>query len=181
MAALTKTTRMTHTPDEGSFEKWIQDRWDEGRDKQVRTCVRCDTATAIRQYVGVFNDKLALFDKTQLSFYCGSYDLTDGEKTSSERDMDEFIRRIHSDEKLVFNKLLKRAGWSVLWKGVRKTGTIHFADGTMEVIDPTKGFLIDGARKFAGLRPIHTIYCVLVHKDFEKSAPKSKSNAPSTD
>jgi len=180
--AVVKNTRHTHTPEEGSFEMMLQDDWDKRRDEQVRTCIRCDTATAIRQYVGSFNDKLALFDKTKMTSYYGSYDLTDRETKFSERDMDDFISRIHYDDKLVFNKLLKRAGWSVVWKGVRETGTIHFTDGTIEVIDPTKGFtMMDETRKLADIRPIYTIYCVLVHKDFRKDSPKSKSNAPSTD
>ena len=169
-----RTTRWTAPEPEG-LEKMFQDEWDAKRDTQVRTFMTYDTTTAFQNFCGAVKkgvDALvaAPTDKGTMVFVYGSYDRTDrlkkngDENKAAEKEWDGNMRRLGKDQKLLLNRYLKSKGVVILKHGTRSTGTIHFTDGTMEVIDPTKGFQLNGEKTLKTIKPIETAYAVLMKK-----------------
>jgi hypothetical protein len=60
---------------------------------------------------------------------------------------------------------LKSKGVVIVKHGIRETGTLRFTDGTMEVIDPTKGFQLGGdGKQLEAMKPVETLYAIIMAK-----------------
>ena len=163
------TTRWTAPEPEG-LEKMFQDAWDSKRDEQVRTYMTYDTSTAFKNFCGAVKKGADSIADGTMVFVYGSYDRTDrlkkngDDNKASEKEWDTSMRRLGSDGTMLINRYLKSKGVVILKQGIRTTGTIQFADGTMEVIDPTKGFQLGGEKEVKAIKPIETAYAILFKK-----------------
>jgi hypothetical protein len=166
------TTRWT-APEPTGLDKMFQDKWDERRDTQVRTYMTLTSQNSFANFEGAVMRGIAKSveerekaraegaEKGGLiwTHICGSYDRTD--KPERNDPIDVFLKQMGSSSKSPLTKILNRNNLVIGKKGCYSTGTLHFDDGTMEVIDPTKGFQYDSSngRKLVDMKPIETIYC----------------------
>lgn len=178
MKKFERTTRWTAPEPEG-LEKIIQDTWDEKRETQVKTCMKYDADMAFKNFCGALKQGIDAVSANPveggLMFVYGSYDRTDyykangDQNTATERELGNYMRRLGVDKMLMINRYLKSKGVVIVKHGIRETGTLRFTDGTMEVIDPTKGFQLGGEKKLEAMKPVETLYAIIMAK------PKSMS------
>lgn len=167
MASFTHTTRLT-SPEPTGFEKVLQDVWDSKRDEQVRTYMTLDTNKAFQNFCYAVMRGADECEKGKTKIVYGSYDRTDrcnadGEiNKATKRDWEESLELLGSNSTTLCNRLLNRKKAKVIKRGYRTTGVLLFTDGTMEVVDPTKGFRygVDG-RVIKEIKLIETAYVVL--------------------
>ncbi len=168
------TSRWT-APEPTGIDKYFQDAWDARRDSQVRTFMTMDSKTAFANFTAAvargIDSAVAERAKARAEgaksgeiifvHICGSYDRTDIPDQDSKDPINTFIRQIGSSSKSPFSKALNRNNLYLAKKGCYTTGTIHYEDGSMDVVDPTKGFKMEvgGAKKFKTMKPIETLYC----------------------
>lgn len=171
-----RTTRLTSPEPEG-FDKLLQDTWDEKRETQVKTAMKYDAETSFKNFCGALKQGIDAVSANPveggLMFVYGSYDRTDyykknGDKnTATERELGDYMRRLAVDKMLMINRYLKSKNVIIVKHGIRETGTLRFTDGTMGVIDPTKGFQLGGDgddRQLETIKPVETCYAVLMPK-----------------
>ena len=171
-----RTTRWTAPEPEG-FEKLIQDTWDTKRETQVKTAMKYDADTAFKNFCGAMKQGIDAVSANPveggLMFVYGSYDRTDyykkngDQNTATERELGNNMRRLGVDKMLMINRYLKSKNVIIVKHGIRETGTLRFSDGSMEVIDPTKGFMLGGGdddRKLETMKPVETCYAILMAK-----------------
>jgi len=176
MKKFESTTRWTAPEPEG-LEKIIQDTWDEKRETQVKTAMKYDADMAFKNFCGALKQGIDAVSANPveggLMFVYGSYDRTDyykkngDQNTASERELATGMRRLGVDKMLMINRYLKSKNVIIVKHGIRTTGTLRFTDGSMEVIDPTKGFQLGGGdddRQLEAMKPVETLYAIIMAK-----------------
>lgn len=180
------TTRLT-SPEPTGFAKTAQDDWDKLREKQVRGYEDRTGASAFRHFCAVVQrgaevllTKPADLDPAdnKLTICCalGSYNILDGSKGKViDKFQDDFIKLQHRKFPSAVNDFLVKHNIFVVHGGIRTTGTVHYADGTFDVVDPTKGVALDGdVRKFSSIKMIQTPYLYLAKLSPEIAAEIEK-------
>jgi len=170
------TTRMT-SPEPTGWEKTFQDHWDEKRDTQVRTFMTYNTETAFANFCAAVkrgvDESIPLpkssKDGITLTTIYGSYDRTDrlksngDENTGNTKWLEHQMTRLSHDPKMLLHRYIKQHGLEIVKTGIRITGTIHYTDGSFDVIDPTKGVVVDeNSKTIKTIKPIETFYAVLL-------------------
>lgn len=170
----TTTTRLTRTDQPTGFEKIAQDNWDKIREKQVRGFEDRTGAAAFRSFCAavqrgaeiLVNDPSSVVGAKGNTTVCalGSYNILDGSKGKVIDTFQDNVSKLHQRKlPCAVNDFLVKHNIFVLQGGIRTTGTVHYCDGTFDVVDPTKGVHLDGdVRKFKCIKMIHTPYFYLV-------------------
>jgi hypothetical protein len=174
-----KTTTRHTAPEPTGTEKWLQDLWDTRRNTQVKTFMKLETKVAVLNYAltlrRAIDDMVAREDKQMMCDAYGSYVRTDryeadGE-TVNKANNDFFTtypRRIGHDHTEATTKYAASKGIRITATGIRVTGCLEFEDGTLEPVDPTTGFRLQGVAPKA-IHSVETMYCVLIKDpNFEK-------------
>lgn len=168
-ARYSTTTRLTRTDQPTGFEKTAQDNWDKIREKQVRGFEDRTGASAFRSFCGAVQRGAEMLlnqpadGKMTMCCALGSYNILDGGKGAVIDKFQNDITKLHHRKfPSAVNDFLVKNNIFVAYGGIRTTGTVHYCDGTFDVVDPTKGVLLDGdVRKFKCIKPIHTPYFYL--------------------
>jgi len=177
----TTTTRLTRTDQPTGFEKVAQDNWDKIRDKQIRGYEDRTGAAAFRSFCEAVKRGAEILvsqlpnDKnhyTTMVCALGSYNILDGNKPSVIDKFQDNVSKLHNRKlPCALNDFLVKHNIFVAQGGIRTTGTVHYCDGTFDVVDPTKGVLVDGdIRKFKCIKMIHTPYFYLTRLSAEAVA-----------
>jgi hypothetical protein len=172
---MNRTTRLT-SPEPTGAGKWLQDMWDNARNKQVKTYMEFDTKMSVLNFARALRlaiDKLNSIphtDKPVILECYGSYDLTDKYLADGETENPEaqafqmnFIRRLGNvDAGCFLTNYAKSKNIDIAARGVRETGCMVFGD-RREPIDPTKGFSLNmGADGIpTAIKNIETYYVIL--------------------
>jgi len=167
LPAFQTTTRLT-SPEPTGAEKWLQDQWDSRREAQVRGHLSLPTDTAIRNFLHhlkIAIDRAAADPKEVITLY-GSYDRTDKYKKNGDEDtglteeMETTLRRLGNDPAFLLSRYAKKKNVKIISRGVRTTSILKYADGTFDVMDPTKGIMV-GDKELTDIKQIETLYAVL--------------------
>ena len=178
------TTRLT-SPEPTGFEKTAQDNWDIIREKQVRSYEDRKGASAFRSFCeAVQRGAEMLINKTaddKMTMCCalGSYNILDGNKPSVIDKFQDNITKLHHRKlPCAVNDFLVKNNIFVAYGGIRTTGTVHYRDGTFDVVDPTKGVIVDvRVCEFKCIKLIHTPYFYLTKLSPEVAAEVEKTMA----
>jgi len=165
----------------------FQDEWNKIREKQVKSRIEGTSRESIVNYMLTLKKAIDDVGATPLNkpnksveftIVYGSYDRTDkGDDEKSEADewFGTQVRRIggNGDPRLLVNKHAYNENVIMVRHGWRETGVIKFEDGSMEVIDPSKGFAYnaDTMGAIKSIQTIDTIYCVLMRNVEGKPYP----------
>ena len=177
------TTRLTRTDQPTGFEKFAQDQWDEIRDKQVRGYEDRTGASAFRSFLAAVQhgaEVLLTKPTTEKTMVCalGSYRILDDKPAVIRKLEDNVVNLQHRKFPCAVNDFLVKHNIFIAQGGIRTTGTVHFTDGSFEVVDPTKGIALDGdTRKFSSIKPIRTCYYYLTRVSPEIAAEVEKIKA----
>ena len=176
LPAFETTTRLT-SPEPTGLEKVFQDQWDERRETQVRSAMSYTTDIALRNFLS--NLKIAIDTVAKgevvsvghplaMTTICGSYDRTDrynkngDEDKTLKQELETAMRRLGNDPTFLISRYAKKKNVSIIKRGIRTTSTLHYTDGTYDVMDPTKGILVGGEKDLKDIKQIETLYAVLV-------------------
>jgi len=178
------TSRLT-SPEPTGFAKTAQDNWDKIREKQVRGFEDRTAASAFRSFCAVVQRGAEMLltkpadDKMTMCCALGSYNILDGGKGKViDKFQDDFIKLQHRKFPCAVNDFLVKNNIFIAHAGIRTTGTVHYCDGTFDVVDPTKGVVLDGdVRKFKCIKMIHTPYYYLTKLSPEIAAEVEKASA----
>ena len=187
----TTTTRLTRTDQPTGFEKVAQDNWDKIREKQVRGYEDRTGASAFRSFCAVVQRGAemllakpaagldALADTNTMVCALGSYNILDGGKGKVIDTFQDNVSKLHHRKfPSAVNDFLVKHNIFVAYGGIRTTGTVHYCDGTFDVVDPTKGVQLEGdVRKFKYIKMIHTPYFYLTKLSPEVAAEVEKTMA----
>ena len=185
----TTTTRLTRTDQPTGFEKVAQDNWDKIREKQVRGYEDRTGASAFRSFceavqrgANILVNEVAPAGpdhKSDNTMVCalGSYNILDGSKGIVIDTFQDNVSKLHHRKfPSAVNDFLVKHNIFVAYGGIRTTGTVHYCDGTFDVVDPTKGVHLDGdVRKFKCIKMIHTPYFYLARVAPEVAAEIEKA------
>ena len=163
------TTRLT-SPEPTGFAKTAQDHWDNHRETQVRTYERrkCDDAfngfcVGVRKGADkLMESPVSGSSNSTMTCVMGSYDIID------EKNMEKFVKKMEKlqkrDKSFTTTPYLKERNIVIGAGGIRTTGTVHFTDGSFEVVDPTKGIQLGGSdgRTLKTIKKIYTPYVYLI-------------------
>jgi len=158
-APLTKTTRLTSDEPVG-FDKLLQDEWDKRRIPQVSGAVKCPFNEAVAIFTKCVRDtaeKMSASGDTQPAVIYGSFDLTEKNYDAL---TSKFLKNLKDGNMLT--QFIESKGLTMLKFGCRSTGTLRYADGSMDVCDPTKGVLFDGSKQLTGMKSVETLYICLI-------------------
>lgn len=180
----THTTRLT-SPEPTGFAKTAQDNWDKIREKQVRGYEDRTGASAFRSFCAVVQRGAEMLlskpadDKMTMCCALGSYNILDGGKGKVIDTFQDNVSKLHHRKfPSAVNDFLVKNNIFVAYGGIRTTGTVHYCDGTFDVVDPTKGVHLDGdVRKFKYIKMIHTPYFYLTKLAPEVAAEVEKTMA----
>ena len=151
----------------------IQNAWDERRESQVRTYTQLSASEAIQCFQRTIL-KVILKHKDESHYDAngkfkifgiyGSYDYThykiNGESMNNE--IKTFISQLGRSEENPITKILRNNKMWLICSGTRVTGTIHYEDGTFDVINPLTGLMING-KTVKSIKPIETLYCYITY------------------
>ena len=182
------TTRLT-SPEPTGFEKIAQDNWDKIREKQVRGFEDRTGASAFRSFceavqrgANILVNEVAPVGpdhKSNNTMVCalGSYNILDGNKPAVIDKFQDNVSKLHHRKfPSALNDFLVKHHIFITLGGIRTTGTVHYCDGTFDVVDPTKGVHLDGdVRKFKYIKMIHTPYFYLTKLAPEVAAEVEKT------
>ena len=186
----TTTTRLTRTDQPTGFEKVAQDNWDKIREKQVRGYEDRTGASAFRSFceavqrgANILVNEVApagpdaLADTNTMVCALGSYNILDGGKGKVIDTFQDNVSKLHHRKfPSAVNDFLVKHNIFIAYGGIRTTGTVHYCDGTFDVVDPTKGVHLDGdVRKFKCIKMIHTPYFYLARVAPEVAAEIEKA------
>ena len=179
----TTTTRLTRTDQPTGFEKVAQDNWDKIREKQVRGYEDRTGASAFRSFCEAVQRGAEMLinkpadDKMTMCCALGSYNILDGGKGKVIDTFQDNVSKLHHRKfPSAVNDFLVKHNIFVAYGGIRTTGTVHYCDGTFDVVDPTKGVHLDGdVRKFKCIKMIHTPYFYLARVAPEVAAEIEKA------
>lgn len=179
----TTTTRLTRTDQPTGFEKTAQDNWDKIREKQVRGFEDRTGASALRSFCAVVQRGAEMLlnqpadGKMTMCCALGSYNILDGSKGAVIDKFQDSVGKLHHRKlPCAVNDFLTKNNIFVAYGGIRTTGTVHYCDGTFDVVDPTKGVQLEGdVRKFKCIKLIHTPYFYLTKLSPEVAAEVEKT------